>query len=813
MNEFKHERKINSETHKFIGKIQLQQYGFFSDNYNKRLMAFKNKLRHISNVSAVYTEVISVESPYCENLPILYLVSSDNKLLSKMLASLASLCHEMNMIVKEAEELYNKFIFYGGLANQDVHEKATFSFVQKTFENLQQILTIVNRSQHVINLLLLQLNSLVGKGFYTPNNTSNFTESIDHLADLLVCLLTLDNLLNAPLIKQQCSHYLMVVQNLLHDPHKFSFSADRLQFLEKNLLEIQNTLLKGNIFKNVIQFCCSSNVNSPGVSAEFSAYIIQLLTELDDENTTFFTQLWLQLNALVAFQWNLFGEVDKKIGRKLIELNKKIGSCTIAGNKLWYPEEFLLNQIPSFSRYINTQGTSMSRLSQLTTKSQNLQKEIAVLSSQVSLCLMNIEKVTKQNMTNIEVKDIQEATKLLIEAMKLVKKVSELIKWILMIHTDGNVPIAKSTLLALCRLIEVLKCFQLMFNRNLLPLFHIIMLISQHLTYKTLSMILSVRKNLVQDKSYKQRQLDVLSALSVCEQSMKGPNTRERLLIAKLALSASGLSKDTYDEIKYIISRLELFNSLSVLFKKMCDCSFLSHHSETLIPTYFSKLLGTNADISRFYLILSAVDDWTNLFSEETTTVLEGSIKRHFLDPLIQSVETNLRLQTHLHLALPPSDPFTNYQPLNFRKVSPAKSKDIIFNPLSEAEHYLSSMFYNLTTVVLHDWQTYGEMRRLAYLQYKLETVEDNLPMQTIDQGLDVLEIMRNINIFVSKYLYNLNSQLFVEEKSNNKHLNTINIFHVANSIRTHGIGIMNTTVNFTYQFLQKKFLFFSVYV
>ena len=37
--------------------------------------------------------------------------------------------------------------------------------------------------------------------------------------------------------------------------------------------------------------------------------------------------------------------------------------------------------------------------------------------------------------------------------------------------------------------------------------------------------------------------------------------------------------------------------------------------------------------------------------------------------------------------------------------------------------------------------------------------------------------------------------QVFVERTSNNKHLNTINIRHIANSIRTHGIGIMNTTV------------------
>ncbi len=80
-------------------------------------------------------------------------------------------------------------------------------------------------------------------------------------------------------------------------------------------------------------------------------------------------------------------------------------------------------------------------------------------------------------------------------------------------------------------------------------------------------------------------------------------------------------------------------------------------------------------------------------------------------------------------------------------------------------------------------------------------------------KGLDVLEIMRNINVFVTRYLYNLNNQIFVEKSSQNKHLNTINIRHIANSIRTHGIGMMNTTVNFTYQYLRKQFYIFSKFL
>ena len=72
-----------------------------------------------------------------------------------------------------------------------------------------------------------------------------------------------------------------------------------------------------------------------------------------------------------------------------------------------------------------------------------------------------------------------------------------------------------------------------------------------------------------------------------------------------------------------------------------------------------------------------------------------------------------------------------------------------------------------------------------------------------------VLAMLRDDTWNLCRFLF----QIFVELASNNKHLNTINIRHIANSIRTHGSGIMNTTVNFTYQFLRKKFFIFSQFL
>ena len=124
-------------------------------------------------------------------------------------------------------------------------------------------------------------------------------------------------------------------------------------------------------------------------------------------------------------------------------------------------------------------------------------------------------------------------------------------------------------------------------------------------------------------------------------------------------------------------------------------------------------------------------------------------------------------------------------------------------------------IFIYICAQALHDWHTYAEMRSLAAEKLGLKLLDNFLPMGSLDQGLDVLQIMRNIHIFVARFTYNMNMQEFVEFKpdKNSKHLNTIKIQSIASSIRQHGLGMLNTTVNFTYQFLAQQFHIFTEFL
>jgi len=60
--------------------------------------------------------------------------------------------------------------------------------------------------------------------------------------------------------------------------------------------------------------------------------------------------------------------------------------------------------------------------------------------------------------------------------------------------------------------------------------------------------------------------------------------------------------------------------------------------------------------------------------------------------------------------------------------------------------HYLDKTFYNLTTVALHDWATYSEMRNLATQRYGLTMTEAHLPSQTLEQ----VQCLQDMNVTCS---------------------------------------------------------------
>lgn len=805
------EKKFFAETHRIIAEEQLHKFVSFLTKFNEDTQTINDRFKNIHHITKQF---ISVDEEVVTVTPISYLVHSDNKNLTRILESLGGICKEISLLVEEAETLFEHFIFYENVSDKFLK----LEVIGKTIKSLQKVHGFIGRVQEIVILTLKQLCAILGKKFILSNNTSLFPEILHSLGDIFICLLKFDNLLDLQILKDHWFLYRKTVKNISHSINH-NLNRNELTMFDKTLVILENDLLMSTILKTMIEKCLEDTdfnfqFKKIGLSNEFYVFINFLLTELENngENSSQIN-LWYKLNIFVVFYFNVFGNLDKKIIKRLLDINKKISAYILVGNIMWYPEQFLSKHIQSFQTYIDEKGIENQRTILIQTKCNNLPKEVNYISLQACFLLNDFRKILKYNLYSLGAKQLQDIMKILSEVLKLVKKINFNIQWILNIHADKNIAITKSVLLSVCRLIEILKCFNIIYSKHTVAITYILLIIIQHLSFKALSISNTLKKDHTQDKSYKEYQLDVLSSLNVCDNSLKRPVTKESVLIANLSLSASGLHYSNLLEMRNVLNQLEMFSNFTQKVFNKTNSSFLFWHYNYLMPVYFTKLLSSKRDISRHNFLMSALTDILTIETENVFQIINNLITVDFYKPLEQVIEVNLRLQTHLHLMLPKTDPFENYFSLNFSKCLPVPMYKYYKNFKKEVEHHLSTVFYNLTSVVLYDWKTYGEMRRLAFLQYGLSTVDDHLPIQTLGQGLDVLEIMRNINIFVSQYMYNLNSQIFIERESNNKHLNSINISHVANSIRTHGIGIMNTTVNFTYQFLRSKFYIFSQFI
>lgn len=307
--------------------------------------------------------------------------------------------------------------------------------------------------------------------------------------------------------------------------------------------------------------------------------------------------------------------------------------------------------------------------------------------------------------------------------------------------------------------------------------------------------------------------IDKLSAFHVIERCMSGPANLIRLIVARLAISISDprqtLTSESYEKIQIMLNQLETLSNLRRKISQLCDTQFMYWH-QSFLAFYVTDYYQQSSAQENVKFILqnaSMCCDSIEKISSNQKTVSNLArnhrkiLNERLLDQISNHIETYIRLDYYGKTCqIEAFNPFMDTA-LVLKNIHSLLRLEPVFvggQYLCVTEHvrrYLSNTYYTLASISQHDWKIYKEMRCQAE-SYEIETIEDQLPKQTLEQGLDILEIMHNIEHFVSHYVYNLNFQIFIQQTSNNTFLNTVNISHIANSLRRHGNGIINTTVS-----------------
>ncbi|RLN59422.1 hypothetical protein BBP00_00006505 [Phytophthora kernoviae] len=547
---------------------------------------------------------------------------------------------------------------------------------------------------------------------------------------------------------------------------------------------------------------------------------------------------------------------DPVLYKRLWETQLKAPCVTICGKIMWYMPDFLLKYSPMTSKKLHPTDIVQFRRDYLHSLDDAFPADVTTAKLELSAWLVRMESFfqpTTRGMGDAS-RTLSIRGNLILKGLILAKRVQTMMHTLVNMHLSLAIPMPKRVVRPLYTCIEILKAVEFMFARKNPILAESSSHLLRQVAHSLFSFFRPLKAHLEASKKFDDTKLDVLAAVTVLEDILNSGESFSYTRITVLDLAAQialispdnatsasekdggdmdttvpvGL-KDAGEPVK-LIWKLRLLSDFQRKIRGACDCSFFYWSRELLHP-FLSDLYSQPEQANRIQYVVGGFLDAIKLLrgaQHETDNELyvnayadfiESVMEEEIVENLCKDVENDLRLHVHsVHLDHldAPNPKSADFKVLHYYlDLRPIRLHGKTLDLRQQVTHYLESTFYNLTTVALHDWKTYGEMRNLANDKYGLSLADNHLPMGSLDQGLDILQIMRNIQIFVARYNYNLNQQFFLERRSDkgSRHLNSINIHSIASSIRTHGMGIMNTTVNFTYQFLTKKFDIFSQFL
>ncbi|CAH2263502.1 WASH complex subunit 4 [Pararge aegeria] len=817
---------MKGDKDKEAGSYILRSYGeFFKKQYQDYVSLLGDEIKEENKTFSPIKVVLESQ----EYVPVTDLVASDNTVITKVLSVLTSLCIEVNDLKREAFQSHFKFL--------SVYDEYTGSDIATQVESICLLSTFLSRCNDTLNNLCSQFFAIFNEEIINLNGIQwHFV--INKIGEIFTLIVILEMLISRCSLTSNWNNFYKNLKVYDTKPDDLGLGEEKFTALSGAVNIITVKLMNDDIVQSTLQNLLAlrktylSVKYCPVVSSEITQYVKLAIMNLDklaqDKPSGDNLYKCIKINALFVLNTHLFGNNDKKNFRSLMELNTKAHSIFVIGTAIWFPEQFLQRFVPALCGNYNKLSQAMlkARQAYMSSKKMTLTKDIISLQHICSQWALTVEEVFSSN-NKLSAAEMTLHAKTILDGLDVASNINYSVLSLINLHLSLGMPLTKQMLMSMFEIMDILKSLWNAVSRNYDQIISSMNMIIQHLTFQAVSSILEIKKTLMSDKKYANKRLDELTCIVIAEQTIKGVSTLERNIATNIALSfvpETTYIEDTYVKLGLLLEKIRTLSDFPESIKKHCNCSWLLWH-QNIIPIYFEQNFSMQLHAVKLKYFLMALDDCVILLEEtdkhfgmnrasEFKNKLKVIFDEHVLKNISQNIETNLRLHIHSHLQLDIVDPLT-YDMIKkmLLLLDNLRLHNVYMSVKPSVEHYLSKTCYNLTTVVLSDWKTYGEMRQMAKLKFKISTIQDNLPTQTLEQGLDVLEIMRNIHIFVSRYQYNLNNQIFIEKSSNNKHLNSINIRHIANSIRTHGTGIMNTTVNFTYQFLKNKFFIFSQFM
>jgi len=766
------------------------------------------------------------------------LVSMDNELLRKVLTVLVFLCDEIRELRDIAENrLYRSLTIFGQIpikskvdANDSVPPGERESMIGKFLPTLQDLSNFVERCYSVAANLVQQLSALLSPKehlYRTTFQSAHLTSVFSALGELLSITVILDCIIEQnECLKEYWGAYKTMITYARQDPASFGVDEAGIGKFERLLVSVDQSILIGEIFKGCIEQNYESVLEEEGEIhinvRDNDAFLKEMLHSIKNlvdsalsvigsSSELFERNDVVSALALYALYRRLMPpnvQPDVKLHKALWGVQKAVPLVVVGENVMWSTGDFLMQHAPLEIKKPEPPNAAAYRREYVRSFDAALAGRTASLVSQIAAWLVlaetRIQSCLRYDGNLQQSLDIRGS--ILLKGLSLANRAQYLAKSCLVMHYSMQIPMAKSALSDIAMLSESLKAVEFTFMRKDTAIAEGSVQTMRILFLAVLNTVYPLRLKLEANKRLDSGKLDLLSALVCIEHLVRSSDTLSpsrqaaMLTLTDIIVGSPLFNEKEGVKLRSFVRRLVALANFPNDLRRACDSSFLYFHKDTL-PRIMASIYQLPTEAGRLQYIIGAFNDGVRLCAAVThrdaapfvvayRAFLRDTLRSEVILPLCRDIENDLRLHIHaknldhMQTINPKAE---NSRPLRpFLDLAPLRILGLMVNIKNEVTHYLDRNFYNLTTVALHDWRTYSDMKQLAQEKLGISLMDNFLPMGSLEQGLDVLQIMRNIHIFVARFTYNMNMQQFVEFRPDkaSKHFNTIKIQSIAASIR-----------------------------
>ena len=853
------EEAMISNDHHF--KILSEICDSFYDNLQKSdYFTHKSSWRTFSNIEPIKLKISSVET-----LPgICDIVKPNGNFYHKVLIALGTIILEIdnllpNIGITNYESLYGLSVYGEDIVSGDT-EKSN----QNEESQISRILPYLNEIKDKIYKLLTiainlvkQLASLYGEQnnqfYHTSYKFYTFDLPFEYLGKILSYFLAIDTVvLGNEYIKDNWDKYRTLLHQVKNKLNEFNMTEEQRKKLDKLVKKINASIFDNTCYKQCIQIILqrSGEVSPTGTGIKplnsctvFNHHLYDFLaskikTIYSNLNTTTESYEPIQLFqylSLFCFYLILNPNADNKSILKAVwQVQKKIATIPLVGISSFNIESFL----NTFKEFKNISFEPSNVTKHVKSELNTLEKQLPYLintytvkifswTTKIETFFFDSESFSKNKLSDTEslIDSGTKKAKIIIEGLCIANYLRKNISNILETHLNLDIQLTQELINSITSGLELIKVIESEFNKLMSMIGLNLNLLNRALLgpiQVILKKVAEIAQKKVKDGKSTNEELyrNALSGCTIFYACSQAVQSQLRLVIEKLILSTIS-AKEMLDEsssktLSENLWMVELINQLSREVKRCTDCSFLYLY-QNILPTSYKYIYSDRP--KRLYYFMMAVNDiekplYYNKHKENDGIEMIKLLRKtsfetfegYFLKKLAKEIEDDLR--TVVHSSFIEGLESTSYSDVNlntYLNIKNFKFFDKVISIRRYIEEHLNMNFYKLTTLNLNNAQTYQKMRVLAKHKYGLNLHEVILPNQNLEQGKDILDIIRNLNKFAKSYTHNMHSQIFIEINNGSSYINVIGVQQIINSLNTHGKGIVNSIINKAFGYISKS--------